>query len=956
MLSYIAIFSSLFRIVFKRIRHNLGLSISALVGIIAIISIIVAVPVFSHGVSSEVLRRQLEEKALISQRRLFSIHYYNIDDSSSMTMDIVSKVNEFTNQRFTELLTLPIENIIEEVQSTSLHWDRVVPPGEGENSGSWMEMAFFHLDNFKNQARIVEGEWPQEVSNPDQPIQTAVFASTADDLFLNIGDRFKSGDIEIIITGFWEPINPLGTEWFDDPQTAFANRLYVPKSTYSDQLETHLAKPVFYSSWYIVTDEDLLDYTKSETYARGMVRLDSELRRLLPGITADYTPLVPLEEYLVRSDALTTLIFAVSGPMVIMVLLFIGLTASISIQQYEQEIATMRGRGTSWKQITALNLIESVLLILISIPLSLIMGWVAAQLIGHTVSFLQFKGESSLVLSTGAISYAWLVLGALLVIGARFIPMLSLSRSTIIQVKQEQSRSSRKPFWQRFYIDFILLIPGIYAFISLRGLVASTSFLPQVNVGAGEPYRNPLLFVAPSLFAIGLCMISLRIIPFLIRLLSSLVDRISGIWAYLSIQQISRRPQDYSNALLLIMISLGLSIFSASTAKTLDQWLYDSTFYRSGADLAVHEYVVIGDNNPGIGSNAGSSSATISELDLNVEGYVSVEDHLTLPSIEAATRIGKYPGTFSYGVGEQNALFMGIDRLDFPNVAFFRDDFTDQSLGSLLNSLAQSPHSVLIPRNLAEERGLQIGDQINTSIVILNESIDNEMVITGFYDFFPTVYPDQRPTLITNLDSIFENPDAVIGYDHWLKLKEGTDIPLLLHQIRLLMGVPRAGVVITGDGYPAFTESLNQPERVGVFGVLNVGFIVTGLMPGIGFVLYSYASLRRRFIQLGILQAIGMSVRQLIGYLTLEQFLLMGLAIISGAGVGILTSYIFVPLLQYGATSGIPVPPFEVAIGWGEAIGLTLAFGVVLLLTILGTIYYLARIKVFQAVKMGESL
>jgi putative ABC transport system permease protein len=148
---------------------------------------------------------------------------------------------------------------------------------------------------------------------------------------------------------------------------------------------------------------------------------------------------------------------------------------------------------------------------------------------------------------------------------------------------------------------------------------------------------------------------------------------------------------------------------------------------------------------------------------------------------------------------------------------------------------------------------------------------------------------------------------------------------------------------------------VDQPERVGLFGVLNVGFLATGLMPGIGFVLYSYASLRRRFIQLGILQAIGLSVKQLIGYLALEQFILMGMAIGLGAVIGLVTSKLFVPFLQISTETGTPIPPFEVLIGWAESAWLSLAFGLVLFMTMIGTIYYLAQMKVFQAVKMGES-
>jgi putative ABC transport system permease protein len=149
---------------------------------------------------------------------------------------------------------------------------------------------------------------------------------------------------------------------------------------------------------------------------------------------------------------------------------------------------------------------------------------------------------------------------------------------------------------------------------------------------------------------------------------------------------------------------------------------------------------------------------------------------------------------------------------------------------------------------------------------------------------------------------------------------------------------------------------MDQPERVGLFGILNVGFLMTGLMPGIGFVLYSYASLRRRFIQLGILQAIGLSIKHLIGYLASEQFLLMGVAILGGASIGLISSYLFVPFLQIGAASGTPVPPFEVQIGWVESGIISFIFFLVLISTMIGTISYLIKMKVFQAVKMGETL
>ena len=71
---------------------------------------------------------------------------------------------------------------------------------------------------------------------------------------------------------------------------------------------------------------------------------------------------------------------------------------------------------------------------------------------------------------------------------------------------------------------------------------------------------------------------------------------------------------------------------------------------------------------------------------------------------------------------------------------------------------------------------------------------------------------------------------------------------------------------------------------------------------------------------------------------------------------GLLASYLYLPFLQIGGSPSGIVPPFVVQIGWLEALGLSLVFTAVLLITIAGTIYYLVRLKVFQAVKLGEAL
>jgi putative ABC transport system permease protein len=945
-------FSSL-SLVLKRLKYNLGLTISAVLGVVAVLAIVVCVPVFSNAVSSEVLRQQLNEKALSTRRRLFSMHMYYLDKRTATAMDVSKSeaVARYITDSSPQLLGLDVERIIMEMQTIPINLRPVKVQAQLDPEEPWVNMGFATNEILPDNATIVEGKWPEFDDTGSALVEVAILEDTADANFLNVGDIYQSGSLEVEIVGLWKPVDPSASVWFELPRTAYLTKMWVPLKTFQERLSIYLNRQVFYTSWYVIMGEKNLEFERAPQYARGMVRMDAELRNVLPDIVTDYSPLDALKAYQQRAETLTTLLYAVGGPMVVLALLFISQTASIAVQQYQQETATMRGRGMSWMQVVMLNLMESLLLLLLAILPALLVGWMAAGLMGKTVSFLKFTNRADIPFSFEGINMLWLGISALFIVVARFMPVLSLSRTTIVRVKQEQSRASRKPLWQRLFLDFLLLLPGIYAYVTLSGLAGPTQLLNTLQSESAEHYRDPLLFVAPALFAMAVCMIVLRILPLLLRLLAKLVDRLPGVWAYLSLQQIARRPQDHSSALLLIMISLSLSIFSASSAKTLDQWLHDSSYYKAGTDLVVHEYVMQSGGSGGMDyPTSGPSEAMM------VESYLTVEDHLKLPSVESATRVGKFEGTFSYGVGEQPAAIMGIDRLDFPQTAFFRRDFARESLGSLMNALGAEPMGVLVPRYLAQEIGFGIGDRLNVSLSVMDQLYERDMVIVGFFDYFPTIYPEREPTLVVNLESIFDNPDSAVGYDIWLNVRENTDIELLKYQIRGLMGTDNAVVQVNANAFDEVKTMMEQPERVGLFGVLNVGFLATGLMPGIGFVLYSYASLRRRFVQLGILQAIGLSVKQLIGHLVLEQFLLMGLAIIFGAAVGLLSSYLFVPFMQVGASPGRPVPPFEVLIGWVESGWLSLAFGLVLFLTVIGTIVYLARIKVFQAVKMGESM
>jgi putative ABC transport system permease protein len=973
---------SLFSIVSRRLYHSLGLSISALVGTVCVLTLVICIPIFAYAVSGALLEDQLNEQALKSGHPPFAIRmYYLYDQKALLDPEKINQLTDFLPNMTSDLVGIRPSQVVTEINSMPVD----LLPAPNPDLPEWSKVGelkqrlkFAVIDDLEDHAELVDGNWPN--TDPDGPIQVAIHNELADKSFLNVGDDYVlTNGVEIEISGIWQEIDPEDPFFYDDPRFHFADLMWIPTETFETRISKMLAQPIRYASWYMLVGEDQIQFQRAGQYTKGMLRMDNDLRNLDLPVKMDYSPLESLVAYQNRVKSLTTLLYAVGAPLAILALLFISLTSIIVVQEYSQEIAMLRSRGTSRIEILLMNVLETLILLCIAIPISIGLGWLSANLMGQTESFLRFTQRPLLPFSYQGINFLALFLAGVLIILARLMPAWYISQRTIIKLKQEQSRSETKPVWQRFYLDFILLAVSGYTYLSLNGWRAAVGMLNQIGGDRldvdlprellnqvqpqAEPFRDPLMFVAPALFVTACCMIFIRFVPIVARLLAAIFGRLPGAWHYLSLQQVSRRPQDYSSAVLLIMISLGLAIFSATAAKTLDQWLYDSINYESGADLVVSEYppeINSGGFQPGASSSGTSttpardrvvsSGLKLADLGGDSEWSYALEQHRKIPGIEDATRVGRYRASLSSGFGEIPSQIIGIDRLEFPRVAFFREDFADQSLGELMNILGADPRALIVPRALAESKNLEIGDQVSMKVSIFDQTFLREFIISGFYDYFPTVFPGPEPVVIANLDTIFGSPESIIDYETWISLEEGTEPKETLLAIEKELNLIPA---LRNDATTKIREEKAGIERVGLFGVLNVGFLTAGLMPAIGFVLYSYASLRRRFIQLGILQAIGLSVRQLIGYLATEQLLLMSIAILGGAGIGLLASRIFVPFLQSELQ---PVPPFLVFSGLREAAWLSLIFAFVLVMTTTGTIIYLTRLKVFQAIKLGETV
>jgi putative ABC transport system permease protein len=269
-----------------------------------------------------------------------------------------------------------------------------------------------------------------------------------------------------------------------------------------------------------------------------------------------------------------------------------------------------------------------------------------------------------------------------------------------------------------------------------------------------------------------------------------------------------------------------------------------------------------------------------------------------------------------------------------------------------MNRLADDPSNVLVSTDFAAKQGLRVGDKISLQMNDLEAAHDVPFIVAGFVRLFPTVYTEEAPFLVGNLDYAFEQQGGQYPYEVWLRLRDGTTARAVGE------GAADLGLKISPEAYAPTDISVEQdrPERQGLYGLLSVGFVAAAALTALGFLFYSLLSFQRRFVELGTLRAIGLSTGQLSALLGWEQALLIGVGMLGGTLIGVSASLLFIPFLQVRGGQHPQTPPFVVQIAW-EQIGIIyLVFGVMLMGAILLTIGLLRRMKLFQAVKLGEAV
>ncbi len=958
-------YAGLWHLALKRLRSEPALTLSLLCGWIIVIGLTAALPMYTDAVNRAQLQQELQGSELRNRPAFTLFYHYTSGASGGSDWAHYQALRDYMAAPVADDLHLPLQGGMHYAKSDIFQVFPLV--GGAYNAGRDQPLLRGYLGfiaGFEQHITLVDGQLP--TLSATGPLEILVHQSLAVDTGIQVGEEYMLFDpsartpaggrtrleIPVRVTGIWTA-KPEDSDFWAMSPNAFANVFLTGEAAYIGSVIGLVPHALSDLGWYKIFNGDGV---RSEDVAQLLTRMTAvnrQVQQRLPNTYLEFSPVAALTRYQRAASTQAVLLLLFGIPILGLILYFIILIAESAVNRQQTEIAILKSRGAGSDQIVLIYLLQGVLLGVVSLLLGPWLGRMVASAIGSTYHFLVFQSGPPLQVAITERSLFYALVALAFAMAATLLPVLGAARLTIVAAKSEFGRQQRRPLWQRSFLDLLLLLVALYGFYLLKtqGRIA---FL-QPNV-ASDPMENPLLFLAPTLFILAAALCCVRIFPYVARLLNRLWARWGGIALLLAFYNVGRANQSYANLLLLLILTTGLGTFTASMARTLDENLIARSFYQIGADLALTEGVGVVQ----VGENDAASAASTTASDLGNTSDASnaiwvnmpVEDHQRAPGVAAATRIGQFKVSAAVDSQLLEGMLYGIDRVDFPAVAYFRPDFATQSLGSLMNALALEYSGVLVSHDFLVQSQSHIGDNIVLRGLIPTSNEGVIFTIVGELDLFPTAYPQNGAFFVANLDYIFEELGQQLPYTVWLATENAVDT----EQLTLALDDLGYRVLNVNDTQGLIAKTQQKPERIGIFGFLSVGFVATTILSMLALIIYAVLSFRQRFVQLGVLRAIGLSASQLALSLGSEQILITTTGIAIGSYLGLLSSRLFIPFLQVGYQPTDLVPPFVVLIAWDDVTVIIVVLLLMLLAATISVIWLLMRMKTFQAIKLGEAV
>ena len=918
----------MFTVLLRKMRNTKWMVLCLIIGFLMAAGMMSTVPIYMDASLQRVLIKEMEQyqlqsgqypgKYIVSADLPLGVTVENqlklLEDAPKMVRDRINRVG------------IPVEN-----NKTVIYDDLLfLVHGENASGADSTRLRLNAMSGIEDHINIVQGEmYGKSGIAEDGSYQVIVTEEAAKTLGIVCGNKYLINPVNtsqesfyITVMGFFIQSDMNDSYWSEDLLN-YIGSVFIPYSLseklINDGLMNVISISVNYNlNYHSVNMNDISNISKNlnsdfDYYAQMQYNFEMGSANIISG-------------YVEKASSLTAILWAIQIPTMIMLAFYLFMVSQLNIEREKNEISVLKSRGAKSFQIFSLYSMEMGLLGLITLLIAPFIGLLLCNFLGVSNGFMEFVNRTGIAAKLSITAFIYAFAAVLVFFITTMIPVIPASKLTIVEYKQSKTKVRKTALWELCGIDIILI--GL----SVTFYFLYTNFTNEaISEGTFEATGqiDPLIFVFSSCLILGLGLFFVRIYPYVLKLIYKAGRLLWTPAQYMALTSVSCAGGSKERFLMLFLIlTFSYGIFSANTARAINNNKSDMIYYQNGADIVITEYW------PETEYSSGDSTEKVyKEPDFS--------RYKELTGVESAARVLYDDNAKVYGGGKNGEAVkaMAVEPISFAKTAWFRDDLLPIQWQNYCNALNRYSEGVIISSSLAEANKLKLGDEISISM-----NAQDRLPVT-------VIKPNSNPKhfCIVNYSYIAANSDLK-PYSVWLKLADNAKSETLYAEIK----DKRIPIESFKDSAQMLITEKNDPSLQGLNGGLTLGFIITMIMSVIGYLIYWILSIKGRTLQFGILRAMGMSLKEIITMLGYEQILVSLSSVAMAFVIGGITSDIYVPLFQNMYSVERQIPPFIVSASAGDYIKIYVLIAIMLIggFLVLGNI--IKKININKALKLGE--
>jgi putative ABC transport system permease protein len=942
---------------------NKGLYLCLFIACVLSVAIIAGMPAFESAIKKLMLQRELSElqyqaglPPLVHRITLQDVQINGYGDDSIKTCGL------WVQNSVIAPFGLPVaaRQVIFQLKNVAAF--HAIPDNTGE---LLRNISLLCVSDFFDHVELVAGRLPNEPA--DQGIIEAVVSENAavmvpymlgSEYFLS--EKEVPGAVRFKVVGVVRMTSPADPFWVTplsdiNPYTTYETFI----KTFYNSLSEGLS--LFSVQWVTTFDHTAIGPENIQPIIETVET---------SSFNVELSNIQTLQDTVQREFRLSTFILVLLIPNLALLVLFIIMMSGLIIDHDKVEISLLYSRGAGKWQVIAMYGLQTLLIagaaIVAGIPLSLLL----CSVMGASSGFLEFARRAPLQVTATAKVFLYAAAGAGIFIVSMLLPILLSKSSSIVEERRLKASRNSKPFFEKYYLDVVLLGVSLYGYFSYQNLA---NLLTDTSVEVAEYTHDPLIFLISTFFLMGVAMLFARLYPYIIRVLFHLGNSFWPPAIYASLSAARSRPRS-RYIMLFIIVTISAGLYSAAAARTINQNYADRALYDIGADLVIQENWPYVDPNPQYVADGRPNAGAYIIPPIEVVTYSEppYEIFSEPAGVALTTKVYRNTKATVNVITEtiHDVEVMAIYPDEFAQVSWWRGDMYSYHLNHLMNAMSVNPNVVLLSRDLMERLALSHGDEIN--VISPSNMARVFCYVYDALDYFPTFNPQSQEDgpaylLVMNYELV-RSAFKLEPYEIWIKKKDGAlsaDIERYLRDNRVAFDAtnsndmrirqfidPRIPQFSVKDAQAKLESVYSDPAVLSMNGLLTLSFVMTLLILIAGFFVFWIFEMRSRRLQISIMRSVGMSQGSVIAMLLWEQVLLSLLPLIAGFVLGRLGCKLFVPMFEMGSFDS-PLP-FRIFILAEDSlrVGIIVAAAIVLSIAILW--FMAARIKLSQTLKLGE--